>query len=152
MSFQSARALDQLTEDALEGAQPVGKLSQLSEQGRVVVTLFRGSDALRRSSDMGKIFEQMMMVFRRHGRRQLVSHGMSCDCLGADEAVLAQFVRLAARGKREDACLMAMLIVRADVAPLAVSLAEQLGLLIDATLRTGPRAMMGAEMGKSAVH
>lgn len=143
MSFQSARAIDQLSEDARDGAQPVGKLSQLNEQGRMVVTLFRGSNALREGSDMGRIFDQMMLVFRRHARRPLVHHGMSCDCLGADEAVLAQFVRLAARGKREDACLMAMLLVRADVAPLAVSLAEQLGLLIDATLRTDARAIMG---------
>ncbi|ATG46339.1 hypothetical protein CEW89_01400 [Celeribacter ethanolicus] len=143
MSFQSARAIDQLSEDARDGAQPVGKLSQLNEQGRMVVTLFRGSNALREGSDMGRIFDQMMLVFQRHARRPLVHHGMSCDCLGADEAVLAQFVCLAARGKREDACLMAMLLVRADVAPLAVSLAEQLGLLIDATLRTDPRAMMG---------
>jgi hypothetical protein len=143
MSFQSARSIDQLTEDARDGAQPVGKLSQLNELGRMVVTLFRGSNALREGSDMGRIFDQMMLVFQRHARRPLVHHGMSCDCLGADEAVLAQFVRHAARGQREDACLMAMLLVRADVAPLAVSLAEQLGLLIDATLRTDPRAMMG---------
>ncbi|WP_460275491.1 hypothetical protein [Celeribacter sp. ULVN23_4] len=143
MSFQSSRAIDQMSEEVRDGAQPVGKLSQLNEQGRVVVTLFRGTSRLRSNSDMGKIFDQMMLVFQRHARRPLVSHGMSCDCLGADEAVLAQFVRHAARGQREDACLMAMLLVRADVAPLAVSLAEQLGLLIDATLRTDPRAMMG---------
>ncbi|SFI89893.1 hypothetical protein [Celeribacter neptunius] len=143
MSFQSARAIDDLNaEEAREGAYPVGQLAQLGEQGRMVVTLFRGSDALRRGSDMGKIFAQMIMVFDRHARRPLCPHAMSCDCLGADEAVLAQFVRLAAKGQREDACLMAMLLIRADVAPLAVSLAEQLGLLIDATLRTDPRAMM----------
>ncbi|MBW6417349.1 hypothetical protein [Celeribacter sp. PS-C1] len=142
MSFQSARAIDQISEDARDGAQPVGKLSQISEQGRVVVTLFRRSDALRGPSDLGKVFDQMMLVFARHARRPLVSHGMRCDCLGADEAVLAQFVNLAARGKREDATLMAMLMLRADIAPLAVSMAEQLGLLIDATLRTDPRAMM----------
>ncbi len=145
MSFENARRIDRLDSDATrEGAQPVGKLSQLDEQGRMVITLFRGSEALRRGSDLGKIFAQMMMVFDRHARRPLVPHGMACDCLGADEAVLAQFVRLAARGQREDACLMAMLMVRADIAPLAVSLAEQLGLLINATLRTDPRAMMGA--------
>ena len=143
MSFQSARAIDQITEDTVEGAQPVGKLSHLNEQGRVVVTLFRSSEAMRGNGDLGKVFSQMMLVFERHARRPLVSHGMRCDCLGADEAVLAQFVRLAARGKREDATLMAMLMLRADIAPLAVSMAEQLGLLIDATLRTDPRAMMG---------
>ncbi|MCA0043591.1 hypothetical protein [Celeribacter litoreus] len=147
MSFENARPIDRLKPDAVhDGAQPVGKLSQLSEQGRVVVTLFRGSDALLWGSDMGKIFAQMMMVFDRHSRRPLVHHAMTCDCLGADEAVLAQFVQHAARGQREDACLMAMLLVRADIAPLAVSLAEQLGLLIDTTLRTDPRAMMGAAL------
>lgn len=151
MSFQSAQALDDF-DARVDGAEPVGRLSLLHEQGRMVVTLFRGSDALRGGSDLGKIFSQMMSIFAGHGRRPLVSHGMRCECLGADEAVLAKFVQLAARGQREDACLMAMLLVRADVAPLAVSLAEQLGLLINATLRTDPRAMMGAGPGTGSLH
>ncbi|AJE47662.1 hypothetical protein [Celeribacter indicus] len=144
MSFQNQNPF--ATPSPREGAMPVGKLAQLDEPGRLVVTLFRGSEALRRDSDMGRIFSQMMMVFDRHGRRPLMRHGMGCDCLGADEAVLAQFVRLAAQGAREDATLMAMLLVRGDMAPLAVSLAEQLGLTIRQTVGLRPRPPVGMAM------
>ncbi|EKE71785.1 hypothetical protein [Celeribacter baekdonensis] len=124
-----------------EGAEPVGRIDQLDDQGRMVVALMRGAQFAAKDSDIAKVYGQMMMVFERHARRPLMRHHPDCACLGADEAVMARFVRLAARGAREDAALMAMLLIRADIASMAVSLAEQLGLLIQAAARVDAHAM-----------
>ncbi|MBU0645425.1 MAG: hypothetical protein KJ731_03015 [Alphaproteobacteria bacterium] len=124
-----------------EGAEPVGRMDQLDAQGRMVVALMRGAQIAGKDSDISKVYGQMMMVFERHARRPLMRHHPDCACLGADEAVMARFVRLAARGAREDAALMAMLLIRADIASLAVSLAEQLGLLIQVAARVDAHAM-----------
>ena len=51
-----------------------------------------------------------------HARRPLLGHAPDCPCAGADECVFARFVALAAEGAREDAVLMAALMVRADLA------------------------------------
>lgn len=142
MSYQSRQSLDPAARTAArEGAATVGKLEHLDGQGRMVVALLRGASLPGREDDIAKVFGQMMMVFERHARRPLMRHHSDCACLGADEAVMAQFVRLAARGAREDAMLMAMLLLRADIAPLAVSMAEQLGLLINSVARAMPQAM-----------
>ena len=144
MSYQSHRARDPFGHDtnvASEGGEPVGQLGHLDGQGRMVVSLMRGADIAGKDSDIAKVYGQMMMVFERHARRPLMRHHCDCACLGADEAVMARFVRLASRGEREDATLMAMLLIRADIAPLAVSLAEQLGLLIQTVARVDPRAL-----------
>lgn len=65
-----------------------------------------------------------------HGRRPLVRHGLGCGCLGADENCFAQMIAAAAEGAREDAMMMASLIVRPDFAPALASLSEQLGLAL----------------------
>lgn len=69
-------------------------------------------------------------VFVRHGRRALMRHCLDCLCVGADEACFATFVATAAEGPREDAMLMAMLLVRPDAAPQLVSLAQDFGLAL----------------------
>ena len=51
-----------------------------------------------------------------HARRPLLGHALDCPCAGSDECVFARFVALAAEGAREEAVLMAALIVRADLA------------------------------------
>lgn len=67
---------------------------------------------------------------QRHARRPLCRHHLNCACLGADEACFAQMVAAAAEGAREDALMMAMLIVRADLAPLVAGLAQDAGLAL----------------------
>ena len=64
----------------------------------------------------------------RYARRPLLGHAPDCPCAGADECVFARFVALAAEGAREDAVLMAALLVRADVALCLAALAEAIGL------------------------
>ena len=65
-----------------------------------------------------------------HGRRPLIRHGLGCSCLGADENCFAQMIAAASEGAREDAMMMASLIVRPDFAPALASLSEELGLAL----------------------
>lgn len=66
-------------------------------------------------------------------------HALHCKCLGADEACFANFIATAATGEREDAMLIATLIVRADVAPLIASLAAEVGLAFRQMQLAAPR-------------
>ena len=82
-----------------------------------------------RARSVETTFDSMMVLLAKHSRRPLATHDGNCMCIGADEAVFAQFIQLAADGEPEDAMLMGMLILRADIVPLAVGLAQQLGLM-----------------------
>lgn len=117
------------------GAAKVGDITLMPPEDRFVVELFRGQPHARRHSDVAKVSGQLLALMHSHGRRPLQPHGAACDCLGADEAVFLEFIKRAAAGEREDATLMALLMIRAEVAPLAVSLAEQLGLLVRMLVR-----------------
>ncbi|WP_422075507.1 hypothetical protein [Tranquillimonas rosea] len=75
-------------------------------------------------------FEDLVGLVLRHARRPIMLHGLTCSCVGADEAVLAHLVTLATSGEREDAMLIATLLVRADVSPLVTSLAQSFGLAL----------------------
>lgn len=85
---------------------------------------------VRRADTACNAFKTLMDFVTRNARRPLMTHDGACSCIGADEASFAQFVRLAAEGEPEDAMLMGMLLLRADVVPVAVGLAQQLGLLV----------------------
>ena len=74
-----------------------------------------------------KSFEDLCALCTRHGRRPLMRHSVQCKCLGADESCFANFIAAAATGDREDAMLIATLLVRPDVAPLIASLAADVG-------------------------
>ncbi len=66
----------------------------------------------------------------RHGRRPLMRHGVTCACLGGDESSFANFILTASEGDREDAMWIATTLVRADMAPALVALAERFGLAL----------------------
>jgi len=89
-----------------------------------------------------KSFEQLCDLCARHGRRPLMRHSVQCKCLGSDESCFANFVATAAEGAREDAMLIATLLVRADVAPLVASCAADFGLALK-------RMQLGAPGGVS---
>ena len=74
-----------------------------------------------------KSFEALFDLCLRHGRRPLMRHHVTCKCLGADESCFANFVGYAAEGEAEDALLIATTIVRPDVAPAIVALAQEFG-------------------------
>lgn len=73
-------------------------------------------------------FEGLCALCARYGRRPLMRHSVHCKCLGADESCFANFIATATAGEREDALLIATLLVRPDVAPLVTSLAADVGL------------------------
>jgi len=86
---------------------------------------------------------ELCSLCTRHGRRPLMRHGLKCKCVGADEACFAHFIGAATDGAREDAMLIATLLVRPDVAPVITALATEFGLALKqmdlAERRTAPR-------------
>ncbi|MEP3345890.1 MAG: hypothetical protein ABJN34_02080 [Litoreibacter sp.] len=88
-----------------------------------------------------KGFEDLCRLCAQHGRRPLMRHSVSCKCLGADESCFANFVAAAATGDRNDAMLIATLLVRPDVAPLVTSLAADFGLALERMNLCAPKEM-----------
>lgn len=129
------------------GGAPVGFLTELNDLEADAVTYLRlwcdghagqsqvafdfeaalgpqqGNKALR-------ALEGLFDLCARHGRRPLMRHATTCKCLGADEACFANFVATAVTGEREDALMIAMLLVRPDIAPVVTSLAMEFGLAL----------------------
>src|SRR6185436_12085878 len=71
---------------------------------------------------------ELLRLVAGHARRPLLGHAPECPCAGGDECVFARFVALAAEGAREEATLMAALLVRPDVALCLAGRAEMVGL------------------------
>ncbi|WP_424965968.1 hypothetical protein [Dinoroseobacter sp. S375] len=126
------------------GGAPIGLVADLDRPAATAVCYLRlwrdGPEARARlwnalASGLGledgrrvmSTFEDLVNLCARHGRRPLACHGVNCRCLGADEACFAQFITTATEGDREDAMLIAILLVRPDVAPLIAALAADFG-------------------------
>lgn len=75
-----------------------------------------------------KGLERLLALIVAHGRRPLMRHSPGCRCVGGDEAVFAHMVAAAAGGEREDAMLIAALLVQPGMAPQVAELAQQFGL------------------------
>lgn len=123
----------------------VGHLDTLPPLGELSVRALRrwcdaGTEALARDlgltlgEDGGEEAASALDALFRQGlaasRRPLMRHDRGCPCLGADEAVLAALVQAATEGEREDALLLACLLVRPDLAPRLVHLAQAAGLAL----------------------
>lgn len=74
--------------------------------------------------------EQLCSLCVSYGRRPLMRHQVTCKCLGADESCFANFVAAATEGAHEDAMMIATILVRADMAPSLVGLAQSVGLAL----------------------
>lgn len=128
----------------IPGGTPVGVIADLDRHAATSVyylRLWREGPAARAklwnalASGLGleegrramSAFEDLINLCARHGRRPMACHSVNCRCLGADEACFAQFVATATSGDREDAMLIAILLVRPDVAPLIAALAADFG-------------------------
>ncbi|MEM5477188.1 hypothetical protein [Pacificibacter sp. AS14] len=129
----------------LAGAAPVSRVDVVDAQTLFLITALRTFGTAQeftfwesyaaltdvaRADTARSAFDTLMGFVIRNARRPLMTHDGACSCIGADEASFAQFVRLAAEGDSEDAMLVGMLLLRADVVPVAVGLAQQLGLLV----------------------
>ena len=84
-----------------------------------------------------RALDQMFRMFSRYKRRRLICHDCNCGCLGADEACFANFIAAASEGSREDAMMIATLLVRADIVPCLLGLAETVGLALRRMSVTG---------------
>lgn len=140
------------------GAAPIGHLAELDALEAASVIYLRlwsdGGDAQAQMQcafsamlgvDQGaramRAFEDLCTLCATHGRRPLMRHGIGCTCLGADEACFAHFIATAAEGERDDAMLMATLLVRVDMAPVLVALATDVGLALKRMRLRTPRAV-----------
>jgi hypothetical protein len=127
------------------GAAAVSRLSELPPLERQVIRCLRfwcsgpaGQGALGRelaqrlgpdtAERLAEGIAELLHVTASHARRPLLGHALDCPCAGGDECVFARFVSLAAEGAREEAVLMASLIVRPDLALCLAGLAEDVGL------------------------
>lgn len=94
-------------------------------------------------------FVSLCELCARYGRRSLRQKEVDAPGVGADEACFINFINTAAEGDRDDALLIAMLLVRPDVAPAAVALAAQVGLGLRRTVLRGatmPSFTSGAQV------
>ncbi len=123
------------------GAAAVGHVADLPPLERQVIRCLRfwcaGPDgqgalgrelSLRHGPVLAERLAELLQLTATHARRPLLGHAIDCPCAGGDECVFARFVSLAAEGAREEAVLMAALIVRADLALCLAGLAEDVGL------------------------
>ncbi|WP_299985341.1 hypothetical protein [uncultured Ruegeria sp.] len=151
------------------GGAAVGRLSDLSpiEAGAVMYLRLWGDGAEGRTNaesdfnialgaDQGRAtmltLDRLCSLCAHHGRRPLVRHGLGCACLGADENCFAQMIAAASEGAREDAMMMASLIVRPDFAPALASLSEELGLALRRMTAAIPMPTTGHQPPISVLH
>ena len=144
------------------GGAPVGFINELDSIEAAAVIYLRlwcdGPDAQAQvwndfatslGADQGRkavtSFEDLCSLCARHGRRPLMRHSVHCKCLGADESCFANFIATAATGEREDALLMATLLVRPDVAPLIASLAAEVGMAFLRMRLSAPREFAASQ-------
>jgi hypothetical protein len=132
-------------QDRNPGGSPVGRVAELPPLERMVIRGLRlwslGADGQVRlqaelaarhgapaARHLAEGFGELLQISVLHARRPLLGHALDCPCAGADECVFARFVSLAAEGAREDAILIASLLVRADLALVLAGRAEEIGL------------------------
>ncbi|MBU2983371.1 hypothetical protein KO498_16310 [Lentibacter algarum] len=132
---------------AQRGGAPVGFLSELDALEAASVIYLRswcegarGNDKMLSdfSSCLGErqgqhamgAFEELCRLCAQFGRRPLMRHALNFKCLGSDEACFANFIGAAANRDRDDAMMIATLLVRSDMAPQITSLATDFGLAL----------------------
>ncbi len=158
-----------MPEQPQRGGAPVGFLTDLDDIEAASVIYLRlwcdGPDAQAQvwndfATELGhdqgrqvlKSFEQLCNLCARHGRRPLMRHSVQCKCIGADESCFANFIAMATDGNREDAMLIATLLVRADIAPLIASLAAEFGMGLKKMGRNAPRSMTPTPVQPIVLH
>lgn len=151
------------------GGATVGRLSDLSPiEAGAVMYLRLWNESTQARSDAASDFEialgleqgcAAMLTLDRlcglcanHGRRPLIRHGLGCSCLGADENCFAQMIAAASEGAREDAMMMASLIVRPDYAPALASLSEELGMVLRRMTASVPLPTTGHQSPSAVLH
>lgn len=83
--------------------------------------------------------QDLTEVLGPHIRRPLRCHAPHCARVGLDEAAFARFVQEAALGEREDALLLASILVQARAILPLTDIAARLGLCLHRATLTAPR-------------
>lgn len=129
------------------GAAPVGHLGELSAIEASAIIYWRlwaeGTDGQRRvQSDFRnglgepaglEAVQALAGIFDicvRHSRRPLMRHGLGCKCVGADENCFANFIGYASECRREDAALIASLMVNPNLCMPLAAMAQTFGLAL----------------------
>lgn len=129
------------------GGAPVGHLAELGTIEAATVIYWRlwadGIEGQRRVAaefctalgdeagiEAVDAFGQIFDLCLRHGRRPLMRHGINCKCLGADESCIANFIGYASECRRDDAALIATLLVAPDLCMPMAALAQTFGLAL----------------------
>lgn len=129
------------------GGAPVGRLDDLEPLEAAAVVYVRlwcsgpecqervwNDFAARFGAPDGKAhlaaFERMMKTLVAHARCPIMRHHNGCRCLGSHECALANLIGAAAEANREEAVLLASLLVRPDMATVLAAEAEQVGLAL----------------------
>jgi hypothetical protein len=97
-------------------------------------------------------FSDLCGLCARHGRRPLMRHSLQCKCVGADEASFAHFIATAAEGDRDDAMMIAILLVRPDIAPIVTSLAAEFGIALKQMNLAAPKTLAQMPMSQTTLH
>ncbi|SLN52462.1 hypothetical protein PSA7680_02750 [Pseudoruegeria aquimaris] len=151
------------------GAAPVGVLEDLALPEAFLVRLMRqwaDSPAQRRQAqrdltialgfDAGAHAAEALRAFQRclarHARRPLMQHGLSCQCLGADECALSHLVAAAAAGDRQDSRLFTSLLVSGSAVTELMDLAETLGRALRAQAVPEPSYRPSGHRPTSTLH
>lgn len=83
-------------------------------------------------------FAGLVFTIEANMLRPLMRHGVTCTCVGSDEAVFANMVRLAAAGEIHEASLIATLMVRAPHAEMVALMAAEVGRALQTHVRPQP--------------
>lgn len=83
--------------------------------------------------------ETLFTIISVHARRHFICHGLTCSCIGSDEAVLQTLVREAARGDLAEAAMIAGLLVRASYAEPTALIAAQVGQILQRIAGLAPQ-------------
>ncbi len=151
------------------GGAAVGRLTDLAPiEAGAVMYLRLWSEGARGRADAASDFDialgadqgraamltldRLCSLCASHGRRPLIHHGLGCACLGADENCFAQMIAAASEGAREDAMMIASLIVRPDFAPALASLSEELGMALRRMTAAVPMPTTGHQTPSAVLH
>lgn len=136
------------------GAAPVGAMEELPRlEASIILYLRLWCDSPEGQTDVWRDFhsfydaqakahmadfEALMITVMKYARRPLQRHQVQCSCVGGDENAFANFVVAAALGEREDAVLLASNFMRVDMALVATSMAEKVGLSLSRMVMPTP--------------
>ena len=143
------------TNKRARGAAAVGRIADLSPIEVASVLYFRmwndGQNGLAQikrdfistlGSDDGQTafwaFDNLCQHCSHYSRRPLMRHQLKCNCLCADESCFANLIQAAGEGEREDAALMASLIIRPDLALPMADLAQQVAISFQRLINAVP--------------